>query len=342
MPSNKKMLLNARNRITASARARISVKKKNKKTATQLDGSYLEPRHSKTVSTVHKVDQTLTNTTPSTNYAIMVMLQETKESNVALAWRMEKVELSSLRDTPLNSHSHPQGLPSPSSQIGSPQWNPSHAEVGGQIRDPLTFMDFRHFVTGPAQSHPQELQQDMHQPRPSLPACPQLQDLVRSHMDCRDTVISNLQSLRTNPTVSGAVNSLLVSYDSWAQQELSQGKPPPAKRSGCFNTHDTISTHPHLRWPNKGFHVLNGKRRLTYDELSLPQWVAGQLTNIYAITDPGLVKQAILQMTLAMHDATSLPWSAVRGAWASFMHEVEDSTLTWVNSTQWAINKHPR
>ena len=56
-----------------------------------------------------------------------------------------------------------------------------------------------------------------------------------------------------------------------------------------------------------------------------------------AITDLVLVKQAILQTTLAMCEATFLPWPAVRAAWASSMHE--DGTLTWANSTQWAINR---
>ena len=58
-------------------------------------------------------------------------------------------------------------------------------------------------------------------------------------MDCRDAVIPNLQSLRTNPTISDAVNGLLASYDGRAHQELSQGKPQSTKRSGHFNTHDT-------------------------------------------------------------------------------------------------------
>ena len=148
-----------------------------------------------------------------------------------------------------------------------------------------------------------------------------------------------MQSLRTNPTISDAVSGLLASYDGRAHQELSQGKQQSAKKSGRFNTHDTISTHPHLRWPNEGFHASNGKKCLTYDELSLPQWVAGQLTKIYAIADPVLVKQGILQMTLAMSDATSLPWSAVRAAWVSSMYKIDDGTLTWPNSTQWAINR---
>ena len=100
-----------------------------------------------------------------------------------------------------------------------------------------------------------------------------------------------------------------------------------------------ITVQPHFRWPNEGFHDSNGKKRLTYDELSLPQWVAGQLTNIYAMSDPVQVKQAILQMTLAMRDAVSLPWPAVRAAWASSMHQVEEGNLSWAESTQWAINR---
>ena len=71
----------------------------------------------------------------------------------------------------------------------------------------------------------------------------------------------------------------------------------------------------------------------------MPQWVAGQLTNIYSISEPTLVKQAILQMIFAMRDATSLPWNAVRTAWASSMHEVEEGNLSWADSTQWAINR---
>ena len=135
------------------------------------------------------------------------------------------------------------------------------------------------------------------------------------------------------------MNNLLSSYEGQIHTDIQQGKQQSGKRSGRYNTHDTVSTQPHLRWPNEGFHASNGKKRLIYDELSLPQWVAGQLTNIYVMSDPTLVKQAILQMTLAMRDAASLPWAAVKSAWASSMHEVEEGSLTWGNSTQWTINR---
>ena len=95
---------------------------------------------------------------------------------------------------------------------------------------------------------------------------------------------------------------------------------------------------PHLRWPNKGFHASNGKKRVFYDELSLPQWISGQLSNIYAISDPTLSKQALLQGIFAMRDTVSLLWPAVRAAWASSMHQMEEGHLSWADSTQWAIN----
>ena len=153
-----------------------------------------------------------------------------------------------------------------------------------------------------------------------------------------DAVIPSIQALRGNAGISEAVNSLLASYEGNFQSELARGK-QNVKKSGRYNTDDSIVTPPHLRWPNEGCYSSNDKKRVTYDELSLPQWVAGQLTNIYSISDPTLVKQALLQMIFAMRDITSLPWTAIRTAWASSMHEVEEGNLWWAHSTQWAINR---
>ena len=126
---------------------------------------------------------------------------------------------------------------------------------------------------------------------------------------------------------------MLASYEQQNRQEAAQGKISATKKSGRYNTVDIAKVSPHLRWPNEGCHGTNGRKRTTYDELSLPQWVSGQLTNIYSIQDPVLVKQALLQVIMATRDATSLPWPAVQGAWAASMNEVEEGTLNWANTT---------
>ena len=144
MPSSKKMLPNARKKVTASARARVSVRKIRKDSA-QLDGSYLGKNNSKkagTVSTLNSADQIPTSSAPSQDDAIMSMLYEIKESNASLARRLDKVEQASTKDaTPLNPRSHMHNFPSHSSQMGSPQLLTSNADHGAPIRDPLHIPD---------------------------------------------------------------------------------------------------------------------------------------------------------------------------------------------------------
>ena len=272
------------------------------------------------------------------------MLYEIKESNASLARRLDRVEQAPTKDvTPLNHWSHMHNFPSHSSQMGSPQLLTSNADQGGQIRDPLHLLDQRQdqaqLFNPPPQLRVHEPQQCTQEPQIASAALPQTKQPPTFQVDRHDAVIPNLQTLRSNATVSDAVNNLLSSYEGQIHTDIQQGKQQSGKRSGRYNTHNTVSTQPHLRWPNEGFHASNGKKRLTYDELSIPQWIAGQLTNIYAMSDPTLVKQAKLQMTLAMRDTASLPWAAVKLAWASSMHEVEEGSLTWGNSTQWAINR---
>ena len=71
----------------------------------------------------------------------------------------------------------------------------------------------------------------------------------------------------------------------------------------------------------------------------MPQWVAGQLTNILHMQDPLTSKQALTQVIWAMKDAVSLPFTAVKNAWACSMHELKEGNLSWADSTQWALNR---
>ena len=153
-----------------------------------------------------------------------------------------------------------------------------------------------------------------------------------------DSIIPNIDTLRQHPSISQAVSQLLATYETQAKAEASQGK-TSNKRSGRYNTTDTSHICPEKRWANEGYLGSQGKKRQAYDDLTLTQWVVGQLSNVYQIKDPNISKQALLQVILAMKDATSLPWQVVRSAWATSMHEVEEGRLTWGDATQWALNR---
>ena len=55
-------------------------------------------------------------------------------------------------------------------------------------------------------------------------------------------------------------------------------------------------------------------KNVVYEDLTLPQWVVGQLTNIHQFQDTVLLRQALLQVMLVLSVITSLPWQAVRVA----------------------------
>ena len=106
-----------------------------------------------------------------------------------------------------------------------------------------------------------------------------------------------LKTIGRLPNVSEA-----VSHDK--KQEYSQGN--PHHRSGLYNNYDTVSAPPDVIWPYEGFHGSNDKKRLLYDELSVPQWMAGQLTNILHMQDLIIAKQALVQVIAAIKDAVSI------------------------------------
>ena len=114
MPSTKKPLPNDRKKVTASARARTSVRKTGTRKASQLDGSYLEKLSGKKTVGNAKHDQPISSG-PSSNDAILSMLQEIKDSN-SLAQRMDRVEQKAAwGGTPINLRSHAHAIPSYSS-----------------------------------------------------------------------------------------------------------------------------------------------------------------------------------------------------------------------------------
>ena len=51
------------------------------------------------------------------------------------------------------------------------------------------------------------------------------------------------------------------------------------------------------------------------------------------------MRQLLTQVALSLTDAASLPWTAVRAAWAASMTQVEEGRLLWANETQWSLNR---
>ena len=151
-----------------------------------------------------------------------------------------------------------------------------------------------------------------------------------------DGVLPRLETLRQLPSVSNTVSTLLGAYEDQARATL-QGR--QLRKPVRYNSVEVVQKAPEFCWPNEGYYAPAGKKRVIYDDLTLPQWVVGQLSNIYHMRDQTTARHVLLQAILAMKDATSLPWTAIRSVWATSMHDLEEGNLGWRYTTQWSINR---
>ena len=315
----KKSTATSRKRVTASARAKVSTKK-IRKADLMYDVPFIQQMHPVTALSTSSPTDLQPQVPVHENDSVLTILSQIQASNQQLADRLEKLEKrqpDTFISAPTNSWSHQfssqgTGLTNTTGQ----HFNLQHQPIVRPTQQSTVPQDTAPLAVGQ--------QQDI-----NLAA-------NAADLPC-DAIIPGLDSLRKLPNVSEAVSSILASYEQQAKHESLQGK--NSRRSGRCNNFDTVSNPPERRWPNEGYHGSNGKKRLLYDDLSMPQWVAGQLTNILHMQDPLISKQALTQVVCAMKDAVSLPFTAVKNAWACSMHELEEGNLSWADSTQWALNR---
>ena len=146
-----------------------------------------------------------------------------------------------------------------------------------------------------------------------------------------------LDMLRSQPSANQAADEVIDQMDSSVRRRMMATTNP--RKSGRFNSSDLPGADPMLRWPNEGTKVISGKRKIPYDDLSIPQWVYGQVTNILQVRFYPIQNYMLIQLVYAMKDAAHLPWHAVRDAYASSMHDIEEGTLQWSDTIQWSINR---
>ena len=310
---NKKTpVTNVRKKVTASARAKTSVRKPRTKT-TAHNGSYLQ--HPVSTEEIIAKDTGMSSTVPKdTNDAILTLLQEMSKANEGIVHRIDVLKhQQSLNSTPLigkqQSRVHIDPNPAPAmAALLAPQVSRSTNENYTLGQNSIIGRVY-HMVA----DNNQEI------PHPLLPYSMRTGEQNLHH----DSVVPSLESLHQNSTLSQAVSRIMATYDGHARMEVVKIQQSP----------------PETRWANEEFHSGQGKKRVVYDDLSLTQWAVGQLSNVYQMKDTVVSKQALLQVILALKDATSLPWQAVRSAWATSMHKIQDGSLTWADATQWLLNR---
>ena len=87
-----------------------------------------------------------------------------------------------------------------------------------------------------------------------------------------------------------------------------------------------------MAWPHDN--VLGGvtRQRLTYDQLSLTQFIQGFTRNILDESDGKVREQMLWYMSDLMEDATDFSWASAKAAHAVLLCEMERGTVCWADT----------
>ena len=163
---------------------------------------------------------------------------------------------------------------------------------------------------------------------------------VSEHVVAKPMMVQqqSMESLRSNPVIQQLVEERVALLETRMKNELQQGH-ALRKKSGRYNTADTPCGPIHTRWPNESCPVGAGRKRPSFDDLFMGQFVIGFLNNIMDTQHQELARHMMVELNEAIKLAENLSWPIARGAFAASMHKIEDGTLMWSNSRQLADNR---
>ena len=92
---------------------------------------------------------------------------------------------------------------------------------------------------------------------------------------------------------------------------------------------DTPHIIPHLRWPNKSCVIGTAKKRVTFDELSLGQFVIGFVNNVMDTQHVPTMKNMLVELVETVKLVENISWSIARGVFAASMLKIEDESISW-------------
>ena len=159
-----------------------------------------------------------------------------------------------------------------------------------------------------------------------------LNDSSESDSDVESiTNVPSLSTLRDSVKIQKKVDARLRELEAFQENAgMDKSKKIKSKRGGPVE----VIVKNKVAWPHEA--ILGGvtRARLTYDQLSMSQWVQGFCRNILDEQDEGKREQMISYMADLMEDATDFSWQGAKAAHAVLCCELERGTVTWDDSAR--------
>ena len=141
------------------------------------------------------------------------------------------------------------------------------------------------------------------------------------------TPAPTMDILRSNTLMQQMVEERLAVLEAKMKLEI-QGDIHHRRKSGRYNVLDTPHVTPHLRWPNESCVIGTVRKRVTFDELSLGQFVIGFVNNVIDMQHVLTMKNMLLELVETVKRAENISWPIARGAFAASMLKIEDESIS--------------
>ena len=136
-----------------------------------------------------------------------------------------------------------------------------------------------------------------------------------------DLVLPTLATIRQSRSIQDQVDTRL--------KELQAVNKDKGKFKSQRGGSETIWVKNDIAWPHNFVLSSNTKNRVTYDSLSLSQWVSGFSTIIRDENDIETKNKMLEYLSELMEDSHDFGWSSAKGSHAVLLCRMEEGCVTW-------------
>ena len=145
-----------------------------------------------------------------------------------------------------------------------------------------------------------------------------------------DTVLPNLSHIRASKVIQKQIDRSIAKLAKNQCEGNENSQKLKSKRGGPVD----VIVQQKVSWPHE--HILGGqnRQRLTYDQITMPQFVQGFVKNI--LDEQNLQNREHMLQYLGdiMEDASDFSWQSAKASHAVLLCEMERGKVTWQDTTR--------
>ena len=145
-----------------------------------------------------------------------------------------------------------------------------------------------------------------------------------------DSVLPDLSHIRASKVIQKQIGRSLAKLTKNQSEDNENSQKLKSKRGGPVD----VVVQQKVSWPHE--HILGdqNRKRLTYDQITMPQFVQGFVKNILDEQNPQYREHMLQHLGDIMKDTSDFSWQSAKASHADLLCEMERGKVTWQDTTR--------